>query len=288
MNPLVNPVLNWYHMHARALPWRGESHPGAWGVLVSEIMLAQTPVSRVLPYWESWMTRWPHPRDLAEAQVSDVLVAWGTLGYPRRALRLKEAAVMICEQYAGEVPDDQALLRTLPGIGEYTAAAVAAFAFGRRTVVLDTNVRRVLARADAGEALPLPHLTSAERAVADSIVPIDPAQAALWNQAVMELGAIVCKARDWDCAACPIADLCEWRKADYPGDVYAGKRRTQGWEGTNRQVRGQIMAILREAEGEAVPIAALTTAQQSAAVRAINGLVADGLAVREGEALRLP
>lgn len=288
MNPLFAPLAAWYTSNARDLPWR---RPTAtpWGILVSEIMLQQTPAARVIPYWESWMDLWPEPADLADATPAEVIQAWGTLGYPRRALRLRECAAVIAEQY-GQVPDNEEDLRALPGIGDYTAAAVAAFAYGKRTVVLDTNIRRVISRAHSGQALPLPHLTSGERAVAANLVPDDSAESVLWNQSTMELGAVICRARDADCDSCPVKDLCAWRAAGYPGDLHAGKRRTQPWEGTDRQARGRIMAILREADGELVPIDAIlaATPRDHQTLRAIDALIADGLAVRDGEAMRLP
>ncbi|MDR0489160.1 MAG: A/G-specific adenine glycosylase [Propionibacteriaceae bacterium] len=289
MNPLVVPLGRWYLAHARPLPWR-DPKVSAWGVLVSEIMLQQTPAARVIPYWESWMTTWPEPVDLAEAPVAEVIRAWGTLGYPRRALRLQECAKIITDSHGSKVPSEDQVLRGLPGIGEYTAAAVAAFAYGRRTVVLDTNIRRVLARAHSGEALPVPHLTTAEREMAARLVPQDIAESVLWNQSTMELGAILCQAREHTCEPCPVKELCSWREAGYPGDLYAGQRRTQGWKGTDRQARGKVMAVLREAEGERVPVAALLALQspRSQMERALDGLIVDGLAVREGEAVRLP
>jgi len=204
-------------------------------------------------------------------------------------LRLRECAIVIEEEY-GQVPRTEESLRALPGIGEYAAAAVAAFAYGQRTVVLDTNIRRVISRAYAGEALPLPHLTSAERAMAASLVPLDAHESVKWNQATMELGAVICRARDADCDSCPVKDICAWKQADYPGDIHAGRRRTQSWEGTDRQARGRIMAFLREADGESVPIAAILegTPREAQTRRAIDALIADGLAQRDGEALRLP
>ena len=288
MNPLAVPLARWYESSARDLPWR---HDGTtpWGVLVSEIMLQQTPANRVIPYWLDWLDRWPTPGDLAQAGAAAVIQAWGTLGYPRRALRLRECAGVIAGEYAGEVPSDEETLRTLPGIGEYTAAAVAAFAYGRRAVVLDTNIRRVIARAHTGQSLPLPHLTTAERTMAAELLPKGTASVR-WNQATMELGAVICRTRDPACDSCPVKGLCAWRQAGYPDDQYAARRRGQGWEGTDRQVRGRIMALLRQADPESVPSAALlaTSPDPDQAQRALGGLVADGLAVRDGEAVRLP
>ena len=289
VNPFAVPLSRWYATHARDLPWRREG-VSAWGVLVSEIMLQQTPAARVIPYWESWMRLWAEPVDLAETGAAEVIRAWGTLGYPKRALRLRECANIISEEYAGVVPDDEGVLRSLPGIGEYTAAAVAGFAYGKRSVVLDTNIRRVLARAYGGEALPSPHITAAERGMAADLVPTLVAEAVIWNQSTMEMGAVICRVRDHDCDACPINDLCAWREAGFPGDIYAGQRRTQGWEGTDRQARGRIMSVLRDSEGELVPMAALLKlgASDSQMVRAIDGLITDGLAVRRGDAIGLP
>jgi len=288
MNPFAAPLASWYETSARDLPWRRPSAT-PWGILVSEIMLQQTPAARVIPYWETWMRLWPAPADLAEATTAEVIQSWGTLGYPRRALRLRECATTITNLY-GQVPENEADLRSLPGIGDYTSAAISAFAYGKRTVVLDTNIRRVISRAHLGEALPPPHLTTTERAMAAHLVPEDPAESVTWNQSTMELGAVICKAREATCDSCPIINLCEWRKANYPADLHAGQRRPQPWEGTDRQARGRIMSYLREAEGELVPIAAIlaATPREAQTQRAIKALVTDGLAHQEGEALRLP
>ena len=183
-------ILRWYSRHARALPWR-DAATTPWGVFVSEVVAQQTPVARVEPVWLSWMQRWPTPAHLAAESPGEVVRAWGRLGYPRRALRLREAAVAIVECHDGQVPSDEETLRTLPGVGAYTAAAVAAFAFGRRTTVVDTNVRRVLARLIEGREQAAPALTAAESALAASVVPAHPPTSATWNVAVMELGALV-------------------------------------------------------------------------------------------------
>ncbi|HYN65602.1 MAG TPA: A/G-specific adenine glycosylase [Ornithinibacter sp.] len=269
-------VLHWYAGHARPLPWRDPSC-SPWGVLVSEIMSHQTPVARVEPVWRAWMRRWPTPADLAAESPGEVVRAWGRLGYPRRALRLREAAVAVCERHHGEVPSEQDLLRALPGVGAYTAAAVAAFAFGRRTTVVDTNVRRVLARAVEGRGQAAPALTVAESALAASLVPQDAATAATWNVAVMELGALVCQARSPKCDVCPVEDLCAWVAAGRPAHD-GPPRRGQAWHGTDRQVRGAILQQLRDGAG-AVGRAALETAGPDAAQvdRCLASLVEDGL-----------
>lgn len=273
---LHTPLLQWYAEARRDLPWR---RPGCspWGVLVSEVMLQQTPVARVLPVWRTWLARWPAPADLADASPGDAVREWGRLGYPRRALRLHAAAGVIRAEHDGEVPADEATLRTLPGIGDYTAAAVAAFAFGRRATVVDTNVRRVQARAVTGVALPAPSLTRSEVELATALLPDDDADAATWNVAVMELGALVCTARGPRCGECPVADRCAWRRAGYP--PYEGPaRRGQAWEGTDRQCRGRIIQALRDSSGP-VPGAVLraTWPDRAQHERCLDALVHEGL-----------
>ena len=238
-------ILGWYDEHARALPWR-EPSASPWAVLVSEFMLQQTPVARVLPVYEQWMATWPTPADLAAASTGDAVRAWGRLGYPRRALRLHAAATTIVAEHAGEVPDTIEELRALPGVGDYTAAAIASFAYGQRHPVLDTNVRRVLARVVSGVEYPAISLTRAERELATDLLPEDESTAPSWAVAVMELGALVCTAASPACGACPVSDVCAWRAAGYP--AYDGPpRRGQGYAGTDRQCRGRLLAVLREA-----------------------------------------
>jgi A/G-specific adenine glycosylase len=280
---VVARVLEWYAAHQRDLPWRAPDRT-AWGVLVSEVMLQQTPVSRVLPAWAAWMRRWPTPADLAAAPSGEAVRQWDRLGYPRRALRLHEAATIITVSHGGQVPADEAALRALPGVGEYTAAAVLAFAFGQRALVLDTNVRRVLARLLAGSEHPSPSLTAAERARAMAVLPADPQRAARWSVGVMELGALLCTATDPRCARCPVVDSCAWVAAGSP--EYAGPARpVQRFAGTDRQARGRLMHVLREAEG---PVArerleAAWTIDPIQRERALEGLVGDGLVVPVGE-----
>jgi A/G-specific adenine glycosylase len=291
---LTDRVTTWFDEHRRDLPWRAPDRT-PWGVLVSEVMLQQTPVVRVLPFWEQWLRVWPTPADLAAAGTADVLRAWGRLGYPRRALRLQECARAITERHGGVVPDDEERLRALPGIGSYTAAAVVAFAHGGRSVVLDTNVRRVLARAVDGEALPAPSQTVAETLRAAALVPDAPYRAAAWAAASMELGALVCTARSPRCDACPVADLCRWRAAGHPADLHAGRRRTQTWAGTDRQVRGRVMALLRDDPGP-VPLGVVeeltADTDRPRLHRCLAGLVVDGLVELVGDedrpAYRLP
>ncbi|MBH1934983.1 A/G-specific adenine glycosylase [Streptomyces sp. AV19] len=282
------PVIAWFDANARDLPWR---HPeaGPWGVMVSEFMLQQTPVSRVLPMYEQWLARWPRPAGLAAEPPGEAVRAWGRLGYPRRALRLHAAATAITERHGGEVPTDHAELLALPGVGEYTAAAVASFAYGQRHAVLDTNVRRVLARAVTGVQYPPNATTAAERRLARELLPGEEAVAARWAAATMELGALVCTARAPECGRCPIAARCAWRAAGSPAHD-GPPRRGQTYAGTDRQVRGKLLAVLREAHGP-VPQAALDAVWDEPVqrARALDGLVADGLVEPlENGAYRLP
>ena len=275
-NPYSTAVLAWYEAHARDLPWRS---PDAcpWSILVSEIMLQQTPVARVLPAWQAWMERWPTPADLAVEPSGEAVRMWSRLGYPRRALRLHACAVAITEEYGGKVPDDHATLLSLPGVGTYTAAAVASFAFGQRHAIVDTNVRRVLARTETGVEYPPKTQTVAETTLAESLLPPVPSVAARWGVAVMELGALVCTARKPSCAECPIANQCAWKLAGKP--AYDGPpRRAQTYAGTDRQVRGRLLAVLRDSEIP-VPKSALDVVWDDHVQRerALDALVEDGL-----------
>lgn len=274
---MVGAVIEWFGREARDLPWR-EPDCSPWGVVVSEVMLQQTPVVRVLPVWRAWMERWPTAADLAAAPQAEVIRAWGRLGYPRRAMRLRDCAIALVARHGGEVPRETADLRALPGIGEYTAAAVRAFAFGERDVVLDTNVRRVIGRAWHAQPLPPAHLTRAERDHAASLVPEQTRESALWNAGAMELGALVCTARAPRCGACVLAPSCAWLEAGSPG-LDAAPRRTQAWHGTDRQVRGRVMALLREATA---PVTvgghvSLEDVEPGQLDRCLDSLVADGL-----------
>ncbi|MEV6318530.1 A/G-specific adenine glycosylase [Streptomyces sp. NPDC051776] len=285
---LHSPVIDWFRTNARDLPWR-RPEAGAWGVMVSEFMLQQTPVNRVLPVYEHWLSRWPRPADLAKEAPGEAVRAWGRLGYPRRALRLHAAASAIAERHGGEVPRDHAKLLALPGIGEYTAAAVASFAYGQRHAVLDTNVRRVLARAVAGTQYPPTATTAAERRLARALLPDEEGTAAAWAAATMELGALVCTARSPACGRCPIADRCAWQVAGAPAHD-GPPRRGQTYAGTDRQVRGKLLAVLREAV-EPVTQAVLDAVWEEPVqrARALDGLVSDGLVEPlDGGRYRLP
>ena len=235
-------VVEWFDAHERPLPWR-EPGTSAWGVLLSEVMSQQTPVARVAPQWEQWMRRWPTPQDLAAASKADVLRAWGKLGYPRRALRLWECAKKIGE---GEVPGDVDKLLALPGIGEYTARAVACFHFGHNVPVVDTNVRRVYARAKEGRFL-APTPAKRELAQVEALLPDE--NGPRFSAALMELGALVCTAKNPDCAACPIKASCAWQLAGCPEpsaeETARARKRVQKFTGTDRQVRGLLLDVLR-------------------------------------------
>jgi A/G-specific adenine glycosylase len=300
-------LANWFAAEARDLPWRSpECSP--WGVLVSEIMLQQTPVVRVLPVWEEWLRRWPEPADLAREPAGEAVRSWGRLGYPRRALRLHAAAVAIGQDHGGQVPADYVKLLDLPGVGSYTAAAVAAFAFGRRETVVDTNIRRVHARLFLGAALPSQALTAAEMRLAAELLPDDAGTSVRWNASVMELGALVCTARAPKCSVCPVRGSCAWRAAGEPPPSYTPKG--QAWHGTDRQVRGAVLAVLRLAErpvpaemfqqapadlgfaasGIGVPLAALhrLNSAPEQLERALAGLLEDGLAELHQGGYQLP
>lgn len=275
---IVADILTWYDHHHRDLPWRRpECTP--WGVMVSEFMLQQTPVHRVLGPWAEWMHRWPTPDDLAAASSADAVAAWGRLGYPRRAQRLHAAARAIVERHGGRVPSDLDDLRALPGVGEYTAAAIASFGHGRRAVVVDTNVRRVLARLENPEGDSAPPSAARDRARAQAWVPDDAPTAARWAAASMELGALVCTARAPDCDACPVNADCAWLAAGRPAST--APHRTQAWEGTDRQCRGVLLADLRTHRDGRTPEQLLALwPDRAQAERCLASLLADGLAQR--------
>nr|UXE44630.1 adenine DNA glycosylase [uncultured bacterium] len=272
--PWMDTLVDWYAGAARDLPWR---RPGTspYAVLVSEVMLQQTPVPRVVPAYQAWLVRWPTARALAADSPGEAVRMWGRLGYPRRALRLHAACVEITTRYDGELPLSVEELLTLPGVGDYTARAVAAFALRQRHPVVDTNVRRVVARVVEGVAdAPV---TKRDLALVEGLLPEDDDPAATASIALMELGAVVCTARAPRCGACPIAAWCAWRAAGSP-ELEGPVRRPQGYAGTDRQVRGRLLGVLRDSDGP-VSAAALDAAWDEPVqrARALDGLVADGL-----------
>ncbi|WP_199431533.1 A/G-specific adenine glycosylase [Qaidamihabitans albus] len=272
----ADTLVDWFATAGRDLPWRRPDRT-PWGVLVSEIMLQQTPVSRVEPVWREWLARWPRPSDLAAESQGEVLRAWGRLGYPRRALRLHAAASAIADEHGDQVPSDVDTLLALPGIGSYTARAVAAFAYGRRAPVVDTNVRRVVARAVHGAGDAGPPSNTRDMADVEAMLPATDATAARFSAALMELGALVCTARSPRCADCPLFDGCAWQRAGRP--AYTGPAKpVQKYAGTDRHVRGLLLEVLR-GTGEPVAKTRLDVVWPQAGQRdrCLDSLLVDGL-----------
>ncbi|GAA1884001.1 MAG: A/G-specific adenine glycosylase [Williamsia herbipolensis] len=267
-------LLAWFDDHERDLPWRADD-VSAWQILISEIMLQQTPVARVIPKWLEWIERWPVPSAMARESVGEVVRAWGKLGYPRRAMRLHECATVLADRFDDEVPSDVDTLLTLPGVGDYTARAVACFAFDAPVPVVDINVRRVIARAihgrgDAGSP------ARTDLADAQALLPPRVDIAPRFSAALMELGALVCTARTPSCAACPLPD-CAWVQAGRP--AVTTPKKVQRFAGTDRQVRGLILDEFRSATGpvERVRLDTVWTRDPGQRERALDSLLADGL-----------
>lgn len=274
-NICPNKVVNWFRARARDLPWRA-ADTTPWGVLVSEVMSHQTQVDRVAPIWVEWMERWPTPEAFAQARIDDILRAWANLGYPRRALRLRECAQVVVDKHGGVVPDDIDELLALPGIGDYTARAVACFAYGKNVPVVDTNVRRVVSRMERGEALGVPGKKEIEEVA--KLLPEDDGPE--FSAGLMELGALVCTSKAPKCRVCPLSDACAWLAAGRPESKQ--QKRSQRFAGTDRQVRGKIMKVLREADSpveQAVIDAVWPDAAQRS--RALFSLLEDGLAEQD-------
>jgi A/G-specific adenine glycosylase len=270
MNSLEKPITQWFAKNKRELPWRATT---PWGVMVSEFMLQQTPVARVLPKWIEWMERWPSPAELAKATPAQVITAWGRLGYPRRALRLHESAKIIARDFENEVPDSEEVLRSLPGIGDYTAAAISAFAFGANTLVMDVNIRRVLVRVLDGKEHPTSSPTVRERESRLAILPRRNADN--WAAATMELGALICTSKNPSCNDCPIISQCKWRKNGYPQSELV--RKSQDWHGTDRKCRGTIVQALRESESLTVSAIKKLWPEESQVEKALETLLEDNL-----------
>lgn len=271
-------LTDWFRENARDLPWRGAQSP--WHVLVSEFMLQQTQVDRVLPRYLEWIDRWPTPEALAAATPAEALRAWDRLGYPRRAMWLHRAAVELAENFGGVVPSSPEELEQLTGVGPYTARAVSTFAYGQRHPVVDTNTRRVIARAVHGRAAaasPSPK----DLVDQEHLLPEDVKQAAEFNAGIMELGAIVCTARAPKCAQCPIAQWCQWRGAGYPDNAPVKRRKQKKFSGSDREARGKVMALLRASEKSVTRVDALAQASDDIvqAKRAVDSLISDGLVV---------
>jgi A/G-specific adenine glycosylase len=283
----TSDLLAWSETVRRDLPWRRTRDP--WAILVSELMLQQTQVSRVVPRYEAFVVAFPTPAECAAAPCGAIVRAWEGLGYNRRAVNLHRAAVAVVERHGGTLPDDLDALLALPGIGPYTARAVLAFAFERDHGVVDTNAARFLARAVAGERL------SAARAqrLADREVP--PGQGWAWNQAVLDLGATICIKRRPRCGACPIAGSCAWAAAGFTAtDPAEGSAGTSGrgstFAGSDRQGRGRLVQALRTGPVEVSRLAELTgwTEDPERARRIADRLVGEGLAEYVDGSLALP
>lgn len=272
-------ILEWFDQNQRDLPWRKTD---AWGVMVSEFMLQQTPVNRVLPKWHEWMDRWPDPASLAAAKKSDVISAWGRLGYPRRALRLYESAKVIAAEHNNLVPRAPEILRLLPGVGDYTAAAIAAFAFGDSTLVLDINIRRFFARVYDGIETPTPSPSQYERKIRAELIPSNGAK---WAAATMEFGALICTARSPLCDQCPVKRSCAWRAAGYPQSEK--KNSTQAWHGTDRKCRGTIVQALRDNSKATKSTLYKLWDNNEQVDKALKTLIADGLIETTGKSFKL-
>jgi A/G-specific adenine glycosylase len=273
-------VLAWFEENKRDLPWR-KSTP--WGVLVSEFMLQQTPVNRVLPIWIEWMERWPTPEDLASAKKSELLKAWGRLGYPRRALRLHESATIIAKEFNNQVPQTLEDLRKLPGVGEYTAAAIMAFAYKKESLVLDVNIRRLFSRLLDGQELPPLHITKTERQSRNELIP---KQAHTWAAATMELGALICTATKPKCEICPLAHSCLWRASGYPPSQTT-KKKVQKWHGTDRQCRGVVIEHLRHTKKADQAKLAELWDNESQLEKCLAALLKDGLITQKNKSFSL-
>ena len=257
--PLQAAVLAWYDATGRDLPWRRTRDP--YAILVSEVMAQQTQIARVLDRYERWLARWPTARALAAATPAEVITEWVGLGYNRRALRLREACAIVARD---GWPRDSDGLRTLPGVGPYTAAAVASFAFGERIAAVDTNVRRVAARLRADPAALLPAVRHED-----------------YNQAAMELGARVCTARAPRCGECPAAPWCPSRGC-VPAAPRAPRAPRPRFEETDRWARGRVIAAL--AAGDGLP----TSMAPQRLERVLAGLERDGLVERDATGVGLP
>jgi A/G-specific adenine glycosylase len=273
-------VLAWFEANKRDLPWR-KSTP--WGVMVSEFMLQQTPVNRVLPVWNEWMQRWPTPKDLAGAKKSDLLKAWGRLGYPRRALRLHEAATIIAKEFKNQVPSSIEELRQLPGVGEYTAAAIMAFAHKKSSLVLDVNVRRLFSRVLEGKDFPPLHITNSERESRTQLIPTD---AHTWAAATMELGALVCTSTKPKCEICPLTNSCFWHAKGFPSS-HNTKKRVQQWHGTDRQCRGVVIEFLRNHPKATKNSLSIVWEDSSQLEKCLETLISDGLIQKKRASFKL-
>ena len=284
-------LLTWFDANARDLPWRRTRDP--YHILVSEVMLQQTQVDRVIPYYRAFLERFPTLEDLAAAPVADVIKAWAGLGYNRRAVNLQRTAQAVVTEHGGTFPRDLEALRRLPGVGPYTAGAIACFAFEQDTAFLDTNMRRVLHRLFVGVDVPRPTVSDREvHRLADAVVP--PGRGWTWNQALIEFGALHCTARRPACVVCPLQRQCR----AYPAIQGAIAELPRGarlkpetpFGGSNRYYRGRVIAALRDLpsdDGAGIDLRSLgprvradfTDADVPWLYEVVRGLTRDGLAV---------
>jgi A/G-specific adenine glycosylase len=260
----------WYAPRGDAYPWRGSHDP--YAIWVSEVMLQQTQASRVVPAFGSFLRRFPTVRALAAAPRRDVVQEWGGLGYNRRAVRLSEAARVVVRDHGGKIPRDPVTLRELPGVGLYTAAAVASLGFGEPVAVVDTNVRRVVSRVHLGID---GHEVPARQAWGLAEGWLDRDDPVTWNQALMDLGREVCRPKP-RCDVCPLAGVCRFRRA---GSVAVRRPRRQGpFEGSTRQVRGAVVKALRSNPSlTPARLAAETRFSRDRIDHAVETLALDGL-----------
>lgn len=269
-------IIDWFEAEGRDLPWRQPDFT-PWGSLVSEFMLQQTPVARVIPKLDEFLTRWPTPAALAASPAGDAVRAWANLGYPRRALWLHACAVTIVEKFSGEVPHNVDDLLSLPGVGPYTARAITVFAFGGHEPVVDTNIRRVIARHSQGNADQGPPSTTRDLEDMRALLP-EASDSPAFNAGMMELGALVCTARNPQCELCPIQRTCAWKNAGYPQHVGPKKTVQKKYEGSDRQARGAVLKALREADASISSTDLEAQWPEKAQLgRAIAGLLKDGL-----------
>lgn len=279
-------LLRWWEGRGRDLPWRATRDP--WGVLVCEVMAQQTQVARVAERWAPFLDRFPTPASCAAASVADLLRWWSGMGYNRRPVNLHRCATEVVDRHGGRLPSTLDELLALPGIGPYTARAVLAFAFEADHAIVDTNTARVLARWEAGR------LTAREaQSAADQELPAGSAWA--WNQAMLDLGAVVCTRRLPRCDACPVTRWCGWAAAGHPlpdpadgsAGVSAGQSR---FEGSDRQGRGRLVEALRVGpiSTDELANAAGWPDDRARATRVAATLVNDGLAVAADGGLTLP
>lgn len=284
---LATRVIDWCATEQRDLPWRREGFT-PWGQLVAEFMLQQTQVDRVIPRLQLWLERWPTPADLAAASPAEAIRLWDRLGYPRRALWLHRAAVEIVERFGGEVPSSVDDLLTLTGVGDYTARAVAVFAFGSHHPVVDTNTRRVIARAVLGLSAAGAPSTLRDLEMMDALLPPDSHDSTAFNAGMMELGAIVCTAKKPLCDSCPIVDQCAWARSGFIENAPVRRAKQAKFEGSDRQARGQMMAHLRDHGSASTETLLALVPDQDQAERALTSLERDGLIVHADSGWSLP